>query len=111
MKKEYSVYLEDIIKAMDKIEDYIEGLSLEELREDTKTFEAVIWNFTVLGEAVKGVPEEVRAQAPEIPWKEMAGMRDKLIHQYSEIDINIVWEAIQKRFKQIKPQLMDLLDR
>jgi uncharacterized protein with HEPN domain len=82
MKRDYRLYLQDIIDAMESIVRFIAGMKLEDFIGDDKTVSAVIRKFEVIGEATKQVPDEVRVKYPEIPWKEMAGMRDRLIHFY-----------------------------
>ncbi|KAF0133597.1 MAG: hypothetical protein FD145_1213 [Candidatus Saganbacteria bacterium] len=102
MKRDYRVYLDDIIGAIEKIEKYINGLTFDEFSRDEKTIDSVIRNFEIIGEAAKNVPEEIRQEYPKIPWKEMAGMRDKLIHEYFGVKIEVVWETIKKRLPNVK---------
>ena len=72
--RDYKIYLKDILSAMDSIEKFVEGMSLEALFEDDKTSSAVIRKFEIIGEATKHIPEEIRKKYPRTPWKEMAGM-------------------------------------
>lgn len=81
MIREYKDYIVDIIDAIDKAEFFIKGLTAERFEKDEKTLYAVIRAFEIIGEAVKKVPSSVRNKHKSIPWKEMAGMRDKLIHE------------------------------
>ena len=87
--------LEDITESLSKINRYIEGLDYNDLAKDEKTVDALIRNLEIIGEAAKKIPVDVRAQFPQIPWNEIAGMRDKLIHEYFGVDLEIVWETIQ----------------
>ncbi len=82
MKRDYRFYLDDMLEAIGKIEKYTEGLSYEQFRIDDKTTDAVIMNFAIIGEAAKQIPLKITKKYPEVPWKEMAGMRDKLVHEY-----------------------------
>ncbi|MBW1847864.1 MAG: DUF86 domain-containing protein [Deltaproteobacteria bacterium] len=77
---------------------------------DDKTIFAVIRALEIIGEATKHIPEDVREDNPVIPWKDMAGMRDVLIHDYFGVDIKTVWLTIQKRLIKIKPLIQDLLE-
>ncbi len=92
MKRDYRLYLDDILVAIDKIEKYTEGLNSERFKNDNKTIDAVIRNFTIIGEAAKNIPEQIRKRYPKVPWKEMAGMRDKLVHGYFGVRYDVVLE-------------------
>ena len=113
MKKERDVrlYLDDILEAIDKIERYTEGLNFEQFRKDDKTGDAVIRNFSVIGEAVKNIPPGVRKKYPDIPWKIIAGMRDKLVHEYFGIRYDVVWETIELRLPSLRVAIKQILDK
>ncbi len=91
------IYLKDIIDAMDKIQEFTAGMSFEEFSNDEKTTSAVRDKFTIIGEAAKNIPTEVRKNYPAIPWKDMAGMRDILTHAYYRTDLNLLYTASMKR--------------
>jgi len=95
--RDYDLYLADILDAMDSIERFVEGMSLEEFQKDDKTASAVIRKFEIIGEAAKNVPATIKQQRPDVPWREMAGMRDRLIHGYFGVDYNLVWTTIKNR--------------
>jgi len=103
--RDYHLYLKDILSAMDSIEAFVEGMSFEEFRADDKTASAVIRKFEIIGEATKNIPDEIRQQYPTVPWKEMAGMRDRLIHFYFGMDYKLVWTTIKERLPQVKPEI------
>lgn len=103
--RDYQLYLKDILSAMDSIEAFVEGMSFEEFRADDKTASAVIRKFEIIGEATKNIPDEIRQQYPTVPWKEMAGMRDRLIHFYFDVDYKLVWTTIKERLPQVKPEI------
>jgi uncharacterized protein with HEPN domain len=98
-------YIEDIIEAARKIERYTDGMSYETFETDEKTVDAVLRNFEVIGEAAKNVPEHVREEYESIPWSEMAGMRDKLIHGYATIELRIVWTTVEEDISPLADQL------
>ncbi len=110
MKRDYRLYLDDMLEAIGKIERYTEGLSYDQFRKDEKTIDAVITNFTIIGEAAKHIPPKIRKYYPGISWKEMAGMRDKLVHEYFGIRLDVVWETIIVRLPQLKPMIEELLE-
>ena len=90
MSKKYQIYINDIRNAIISIEKFVEGLTLEQFKNDDKTSSAVIRKFEIIGEATKSITENIRKKYPQIAWKEMAGMRDRLIHSYSEVDLALV---------------------
>ena len=107
--RDYRLYLKDILAAMESIEVFVEGMDLEAFRTDDKTASAVIRKFEIIGEASKQIPEEIRRSDPDIPWKEMAGMRDRLIHFYFGVDYQLVWTTIKERLPQAKLQIQRIL--
>lgn len=109
MKRDYKVYIQDIIDAIEKIQKFTEELTFEVFRADEKTVFAVIRALEVIGEAAKNVPQSLRAKHPSIPWKEMAGMRDKLIHEYFGVKYEVVWDTIKTELPQLKPIFEKLL--
>jgi len=95
-------YLNDILEMIEDINKFIEGMSYENLVNDKKTLYAVIRCLEVVGEAVKKIPDSTRDQYPEMPWQEIAGMRNKLIHEYFGIDIETIWDTIQEDLPALK---------
>jgi uncharacterized protein with HEPN domain len=82
-KREVKLYLTDIDDAISAIRFYTEGITYEQLLGDRKTREAIILNFVVIGEAIKKIPQVIIDRYPDVPWKEFAGMRDKMVHGFS----------------------------
>jgi len=89
-EKDFRLYVQDILEAIGRIEQYLEGLTFEQFSKDIKTIDAVIRNFAIIGEAAKNIPVNVKLEHPEIAWKRMTGMRDKLIHEYFGVDLQII---------------------
>ena len=109
MKRDHLLFVQDIIAAIKAIEQFVEGLSLSEFKDDDRTSSAVIRKFEIIGEAAKHIPEFVKDTYPDVPWKLMAGMMDRLIHGYFGVDYQLVWDAIQLELPQLKPRLKEIL--
>lgn len=109
MPRDYKVYVDDIIQAIEKIKRFTAGLDRETFSQDEKTFDAVVRNLEVIGEAVKKLPEEVRNRYPSVEWKKIAGLRDILVHEYFGIDIEIVWDILQKKLAPLEIQMRQIL--
>ena len=108
MKEEFSDYLNDIIRSMDLSQNFVEDQTLKTFKEDNKTQFAVIRCLEIIGEATKRLPNNLRESNPEIPWKAMAGMRDRLIHGYDVVDPEIVWITVTKTIPGIINKLKKL---
>ncbi len=94
---------------MEKIEFFTAGMTQEDFVEDEMAHFAVIRAMEVIGEATKNIPPEVKQRHPDIPWKKMAGLRDKVIHGYFGVDLFIIWESATKLFPGYKPILLKIL--
>ncbi len=109
MRKEYGDYIEDIIDSMDKAENFVENMDYQGFMEDSKTIFAVVRTLEIIGEAVKNIPESLRKKYPNIPWRDMAGMRDKLIHEYSGVRLDLLWNTVEVKVPELKPKFQKIL--
>ncbi len=102
MRRKSSLYIKDILEAMEKIEEFTQGMSFEDFARDDKTSSAVVRKLEIIGEAVKRLPGEVRNRFSEIPWGSMAKTRDKIIHFYHGVDYEIIWKIIREDLPLLK---------
>jgi uncharacterized protein with HEPN domain len=109
MSHEFLDFVEDILDAMDKAETLVEGFSYEEFETDFRTNFAVVRALEIIGEAVRRLPVSLREQYSEIPWRGMAGMRDRIIHGYDTVDLQIVWDVVMQDIPEIRPQIQMIL--
>lgn len=100
--------LEDIVAAIRKIERYTAGMDWERFRQDEKTTDAVVRNLEVVGEAVRRLPEDFIARHPNVPWRQAAGLRNRIVHDYFGLDLEIIWEVIQHDLPRLRQQLENL---
>ncbi|MEW6219150.1 MAG: DUF86 domain-containing protein [Thermodesulfobacteriota bacterium] len=108
--RDHALYLRDILAALDSIEAFVLGMDVESFAADDKTVSAVIRKLEIIGEAAKHIPEAVRGET-SIPWKEMAGMRDKLIHFYFGVDHHLVWKTVRERLPGVRSEIRKLLEQ
>jgi uncharacterized protein with HEPN domain len=104
-------FLSDIAEAMEMITRYTKGLTLKKFMIDRKTQDAVVRNLEIIGEATKNISNDLKTKYPEIPWKKLAGLRDKLIHFYFGIDYKIVWNIVRKELPKFINPLTKVLKR
>jgi uncharacterized protein with HEPN domain len=109
MHRDYKVYLDDILEAIQWIRTYTTGLTYESFQDDRKTVDAVVRNLEIIGEAVKQIPERVRDQHSDIDWKKIAGLRDILIHNYFGVDLELIWDVRQNKLDPLEKRVHQML--
>ena len=110
MKRDYFDYVSDILDSINEIEEFVKEMGFNEFRGDKKTINAVVRSLEVLGEAAKNIPEGLRVKYSDVPWSRMAGMRDKLIHEYHGVDLEIVWTVLKEELPPLKPKIERILE-
>jgi uncharacterized protein with HEPN domain len=109
MKRDYKLYVQDIIDSLGKIQSYVQNVTGEQFMKDEKLQDAVIRRFEIVGEAIKNVPRVIKQANKEIPWAKISGFRDFMVHSYFIASLRRVWEvatkdapAIKESFQKIK---------
>lgn len=110
MKRNVALYVKDILENMDRAEAFIESMTYEEFLKDVKTSYAVVRCIEIIGEAAKNVPTDMKRKYKDVPWKNIAGMRDKVSHFYFGVDFGKVWLAVKKDVPVLKPRMRQILD-
>jgi uncharacterized protein with HEPN domain len=100
--------VEDVWEAIEKIERYVAGLDRDAFLNDEKTIDSVVRNLEIIGEAANRLPENFRTQHSEIEWRKIIGLRNRVVHGYFSIDIEIVWEILQKDLPSFKSKLSSI---
>jgi uncharacterized protein with HEPN domain len=103
-------YLEDILQAIQKAEDFTRNMDFRTFSEDDKTVFAVVRALEIIGEASKKIPPEFKQQNPDLPWRDMAGMRDKLIHDYFGVNEEVVWNTVLEDLPPVKTLLQSIVE-
>ena len=111
MKKDDSVYLKHILNAISRIEEYTQGIKYEDFMDNHLIQDGVIRQIEIIGEATKRLSKEIRGRHSEIPWKDMTGMRDKLIHDYFGVNIDAVWDTVERDIPTVKNKLKEIIEK
>ncbi len=109
--KDPKIFLIHILESIEKIEEYIKGFNELQFSNSTGIQDSVVRRLEIIGEAVKQIPNAYRNKYSEIPWKQMAGVRDILIHEYFGVDMHLVWKIVKKDIPKLKKQIIELLEK
>ncbi|VXD14869.1 conserved hypothetical protein [Planktothrix serta PCC 8927] len=107
MSRSIRLYVEDILTSGVKVRRYTEGMSFEDFQGDERTYDAVVRNLQIIGEAVKNIPQEIRLKYSEVEWRKIAGLRDILAHAYFSIEDEIIWDIVETKI----PPLIIVVER
>ena len=108
-QRDQLVFIEDILDCIQRIQAYVKDLCEKDFEENTEKQDAVIRRLEIIGEAVKNISVELKAQYPDIPWREMAGMRDVVIHQYFGVSIGLIWRVATSEIPKLQEQFEAIL--
>ncbi len=109
--RDYTDYLNDILNSINETSEFTLGMTFDEFLKDKKTINAVIRSLEVIGEASRKISDDLKTQSPDLPWKRMAGMRNKLIHEYFGVDLEIVWAVVKEDLPPLVHHLEKLINR
>lgn len=109
--RDWRFRIQDILECMDRIAEYTAGMSYEAFLGNRLVIDAVVRNLEVIGEAARHIPDDVQTRFPHVPWVEMKGMRNILIHEYFGVSLEIVWKTVQENLPPVEPKLRELLKK
>ena len=110
-KREWKILFEDILECIVKIENYTKGFEFESFATTPMVIDAVVRNIEIIGEASKNIPDEIKQKHSQIPWKKMAGIRNRIVHEYFGVDISIIWFILSKELAPLKKEIQAILNR
>lgn len=109
-EREWKLFIEDVLESIELIEKYVKGMEFDDFTKDRKTIDAVIRNFTIIGEASKNIPDNIKNKYLNTDWKGMAGFRNIIVHAYFEISNRILWHIIKNELPPLKEQMRQILE-
>ena len=109
--RDWRFRIQDIVLSINEIEQRTRGVTFEEFTKNQTLVKAVLYDFVVIGEATRNVPNDIQLRCPLIPWRLMGGMRNVVTHEYFQVDLSRVWETIQNDLSSLLPQLQEVIER
>jgi len=109
-KRKPDVYLQDILESSEHIQRFLDGVSEDEFHENVEKQDAVLRRLEIIGEAVKHLPDEIRENHPDVPWRQIAGMRDIIMHEYFGVTLEMIWVVSTEDILDLKENVEKILD-
>jgi len=110
-EKDPLIFLEHILESIQNIENFSKGLSEKSFMNDELRQSAIVRQIEIIGEAVKNLPDSLKNKYANVSWKEIVGTRDKMVHHYFGVDLDIVWDIVKKNLPRLKKDIKDILDK
>jgi uncharacterized protein with HEPN domain len=104
VSRSWRLYLDDIVEATELVIEFTSGMTLPEFLEDTRTYHAVLRNLEIVGEAAKKLPADIREMAPTVPWRQIAGFRDRLAHGYFAVEDDVIWNIVEQHLLTLRDE-------
>jgi len=104
------LYLEDILTSCAKVKRYTQGMTFEDFQADDRTYDAVVRNLQIIGEAVKNIPQEMRSKYPAVAWRKIAGLRDILAHAYFSLEDETLWDIVETKITPLLELVQQILE-
>ena len=108
-KRKISLYIDDINDSIKNIEKFTKGISFEEFAKSRLLIDATVRNLEVIGEAARNISGEIRTKHPQIEWRDIVGMRNRIIHEYFGVDLEIIWKAVKEELPELKKQIRKII--
>lgn len=110
-KRSSKLYLQDILDSLANIKEYTKELSFEGFAADQKTVDAVVRNIEIVGEATRNIPEEIKEGNPDVPWKRIMDMRNRVIHEYFGVDLEILWKTVTEDLDFLEEKVKKIIQK
>lgn len=111
MKRSYTEFLQDIIDAIDEAKSFVNGISFDVFASNREKILAIVKLLEIIGKAVKKIPDDKRKSYSYLPWKAIAGMKDMLVHEYWQVDTEVVWSTVHQSLPSLKVVVVDMLEQ
>ncbi|WP_048094601.1 HepT-like ribonuclease domain-containing protein [Geoglobus ahangari] len=106
--RDYRLYIDDILEAIQRIEEYTAGMDFEDFAENRLVVDAVVRNLEIIGESCRALPREIREKYPDIEWRKIVGLRNILIHQYFGVDLELVWDIVKNKLPELEIKIKEI---